>query len=119
MFLRCAIIRINYLTTYATILKEKRLHKRLTIYAAGDRNLYAHFLAHMQWYGYHPKRNYMHLSVIICAAVFDSEPCASFMPVNRIPCHCAVSSPLSLNFDYGADHAYYAIVSFVRYALLE
>ena len=32
MFLRCAIIRINYLTTYTTVLKEKRLQKRLTAY---------------------------------------------------------------------------------------
>ena len=62
----------------------------------------------MQWYG-----------SIICAKVFDIEPYVHhFVPVNRILYHCAVSSPLSINFDYGVDRTYVIIPS-VRYALLE
>ena len=55
---------------------------------------------------------------ILCAAVFDTEPCATFIPINRIVCHCTLSSPLSINFDYGVDCTY-VIAPFVRYALLE
>ena len=68
-----------------------------------------HSLAYIKWYGHHPRSGYIHPSMVICSTVFDSESCASFIPVSRIMCRCAVSSPLSLTFDYGVDQVIIAI----------
>ena len=56
----------------------------------------SHILVRLQWYGDHPRRNFLHSSVLLCSTLFDPESCASFMPISRIMCRCAVSSPLSL-----------------------
>lgn len=77
-----------------------------------------HILAHLQWYGDHPRRQFLHSSVTICSTVFDHESCASFMPVSRIMCRAAVSSPLSLTFDYGEDRVFVTI-PLVKYVQLE
>ena len=60
-----------------------------------------HILVHVQWFGDHPRRDYFHSSVMVCSTVLEDESAASFMPVS---CRCAVSTPLSVNFDYGLDH---------------
>ena len=62
-----------------------------------------HILARVQWYGDHPRRGHLHSSIIVTSTVFDSDSCASFVPVSRIMCQCAISSPLSFKFDYGMD----------------
>ena len=61
-------------------------------------------LGRLEWYGDHPRRHFLHSSVLACSTVFEPESCVSFMPVSRIMCRCAVSIPLSLTFDYGAFH---------------
>ena len=68
-----------------------------------------HLLAYVQWLGDHPFRHYFHQSVIICSTVPDDESAASFMPVSRIICRCALSSPLSVTFDFGLDRVYVSV----------
>lgn len=63
----------------------------------------------MQWYGDHPRRGHIHSSVVITSTVFDRDSCASFMPITRIICQCAVLSPISFEFDYGVDSVLVAI----------
>ena len=41
-------------------------------------------------------------TIVLCSTVFDHESCACFMPISRLMCHCAISSPHSLTFDYVA-----------------
>jgi hypothetical protein len=68
-----------------------------------------HILARVQWYGDHPRRNHLHSPIVLTSTVFDSDSCASFLPVTRIMCQCAISSPLSFQFDYGVDSVFVAI----------
>ena len=68
-----------------------------------------HILARVQWYGDHPRRSHLHSSIVITSTVFDSDSCASFIPISRIMGQCAISSPLSLKFDYGVDSVLVAI----------
>ena len=63
-----------------------------------------HMLARVRWYGDHPRRSSLHSSVILCSTVLDPESCASFIPVSRIMCRCALSSSVSMKFDYGFDN---------------
>ena len=71
-----------------------------------------HIFARVQWYCDHPRRDFIHSSVILCANVFDCESCACFIPVTRIMCRCAISSPISLRFDYGFDNVLVAVPLF-------
>ena len=66
-------------------------------------------LARLEWYGDHPRRHFLHSSVLVGSTVFEPKSCVSFMPVSRIMCRCAVSTPLSLTFDYGVDRVYVSI----------
>lgn len=70
---------------------------------------HVHVLARVQWYGDHPRRSHLHSSIVVTSTVFDSDSCASFVPITRIMCQCAISSPLSLRFDYGVDSVLVAI----------
>ena len=69
----------------------------------------SHILMCVQWYGDHPRRNCMDSSVILTSTVFDNDSCASFMPVSRIVCRSAISSPISLQFDYGENTVLIAV----------
>lgn len=69
----------------------------------------SHILACIQWYGDHPRRDYLQSPIVLTPTVFDSPSCASFMPVSRIMCQCAISSPVSLTFDYGVDNVLVAV----------
>ena len=40
-----------------------------------------HVLARVKWYGDHPRQSFVHSSLVICSSVFDSESCASFIPI--------------------------------------
>lgn len=62
-------------------------------------------------HGDHPRRDYLDTSVIL-TTVFDSDSCACFMPVSRIMSRCAISSPISLNFDYGVDTVCHYVLNF-------
>ena len=72
-------------------------------------NLQSHILACVQWYGDHPRRDHLHSSIVLTSTVFDSESCACFLPITRIACRCAISSPISLTFDYGSDNVLIAV----------
>ena len=76
-----------------------------------------HILARVHWYTDHPRRYYLHSSIVFCSTVFDNESCSVFMPVSRIMCRCAISSPTSLSFDYGMDRVHVA-VPLVKYGNL-
>ncbi len=54
-------------------------------------------------------RDFINSSVILTSTVFDCDSCASFMPVSRVLCQCAVSSTATLQFDYGEDNVIIAI----------
>ena len=75
-----------------------------------------HILVHVQWYGDHPHRDYLHSTTVLCSTVHES--CACFMPISRLMCRCAISSPHSLTFDYGVDHVLVA-VPLIKYVELE
>ena len=68
-----------------------------------------HILAKVQWYGDHPRRNSFHSSITLCSTVFDGESSACYIPVSRIMCRCALSSPVTMQFDYGVDNVLVAI----------
>ena len=68
-----------------------------------------HMLARVRWYCDHPRRDSLHSSVILCSSVLDPESCASFIPVSRIMCRCALSSSVSMKFDYGVDNVLVAV----------
>jgi hypothetical protein len=61
-----------------------------------------HVLAHVNWYMDHPRRNFLHPSVIISSAVFDCNSPACYIPVNRMAARCAVAKT-TFNFDYGEN----------------
>ena len=69
----------------------------------------SHILVRVQWYGDHPRRDYIHSSVILCSTVFDNESSACFIPISRVMCRCVISSPVSLTFDYGTDRVFVAV----------
>ena len=68
-----------------------------------------HTLARVQWLGDHPCRDHFHPSLLVCSTVPDNESSASFMPVSRIMCRCALSIPLSITFEFGLDHIYVSV----------
>lgn len=73
----------------------------------------SHILAHIQWYGDHPCRDHFQSHVLLTSTVFDSPSCACFMPISRIMCQCAISSPISLTFTYGEDFILVAVPLYV------
>lgn len=85
------------------------LEHTITITLDNERKSYTVVLARLEWYGDHPRRHYLHSSVLICSTVFEPESSASFMPIGRKMCRCAVSSPLSLSFDFGVDCVYVSV----------
>ena len=68
-----------------------------------------HILMNIQWYENHPRRDYINSSVILTCTVFDHDSCASFIPVSRVFSRCTVSSPITLQFNYGEDNIIVAI----------
>ena len=98
-----APLRIGQVTSF--------IEHTLTFISNSETDSYSktHILARVQWYCDHPRRNYLHSSTILCSTVFDHESCAYFIPVSRIMCPCAISSTVSLQFDYGTDNVLVAI----------
>ena len=67
------------------------------------------YLAHVQWFQEHPRRDFFHSSVIVSSTLFESSSPASFIPVSRITARCAVLNELTFKFDYGEDRVCLAI----------
>lgn len=74
----------------------------------------SHTFVRVKWYSDHPHRDYIHSSVIICSSIFDHESSASFMPISRIMCRCAISQPHTCKFDFGEDRVVFA-VPFIKF----
>jgi len=68
----------------------------------------SHILAHIKWYMDHPRRDFFHPSIVVCATVFDAESPACYMPVSRIAGRCA-TAPATIGFDYGEDNVIVAV----------
>ena len=68
-----------------------------------------HLLVRVQWLGDHPCKFHFHPSVMVCSTVLDHESAASFMPIRRIICRCALSIPLSVTFDFGLDRVHVSV----------
>ena len=68
----------------------------------------SHVLAHVKWYMDHPRRNFFHPSIIVCASVYDADSPACYMPVSRIAGRCAIAST-TIRFDYGEDSVIVAV----------
>lgn len=94
---------MNFLEHTVTFINSATVHVSTASYSK------THILARVQWYCDHPRRNYLHSSAILCSTVFDHESCAYFIPVSRIMCPCAITSTVSLKFDYGTDNVLVAV----------
>ena len=62
----------------------------------------SHILACVEWYMDHPRRDWLHPSIIISSAVYEMDSASYFMPVSRIAARCA-SVKTTFEFDYGED----------------
>ena len=62
----------------------------------------SHILACVDWYMDHPRRDWLHSSMIISSAVFETDSRSYYMPVSRIAARCA-SLKTTFEFDYGED----------------
>ena len=62
-----------------------------------------HIIARVKWYMDHPQREKLHPPTIICAATFDPDSSACFIPVSRIAGRAAIAKTM-FKFDYGEDY---------------
>ena len=69
----------------------------------------SHILVWVQRYTDHPHWDCIHSSVVICSFILDNDSSASFMPISRIMCCCALSFPQSFEFDFGLDWVVIAV----------
>ena len=67
-----------------------------------------HIMARVKWYMDHPQRAKMHPPIILCAATFDSDSSAYFIPVSRFEGRVAIVKTM-FKFDYGEDHIVVAV----------
>jgi len=68
-----------------------------------------HVLARVNWFHDHPRRDYFHPSVILCANTFECVGPASFIPASRIIARCAIAQDCWCKFDYGDDKVCIAV----------
>ena len=71
--------------------------------------LVRHVLARVNWFHDHPRRDYFHPSVILCANTFECVGPASFIPASRIIARCALAQDCWCKFDYGDDKVCIAV----------
>ena len=69
----------------------------------------SHILMYVRWYQNHPRSDWIDSSIILTSTVFENDSCACFMPISRVICQCAISSPVTLQFDYGEDNVLIAV----------
>ena len=74
-----------------------------------------HTFARVKWYMDHPRRNFLHPPMIVCATTFDYDTSACFIPVCRIIGRAAIIKT-EFTFDFGIDHVIIA-VPFMKYEL--
>ena len=64
---------------------------------------------HVHLYENHPRVHWIDSSIILTSTVFENDYCACFVPISRVICLCATSSPVTLQFDYGEDSVLIAV----------
>ena len=70
------------------------------------KTLQKHLFAAVQWFRIHPRQGCTAKPLEIVSTDFEPEGPATFIPVSRIKCRCAISPKELIQFDYGEDCVY-------------
>lgn len=73
-----------------------------------------HTFAKVKCYSRHPREHFISHPVKVLANEFEPEGAASFIPMSRIACRCAVTKT-TIEFDYGTDSVTVVCPLFTRY----
>ena len=68
--------------------------------------LQKHLFAAVKWFRIHPRQGCTAKPLEIISTDFEPEGPATFIPVSRIKCRCAISPKELIQFDYGEDCVY-------------
>jgi len=72
--------------------------------------------AKVHWYRTHLREQWFHHRALVCSPDMISCGPATFLPVSRIFCRCAITSN-TVKFDYGEDNVIVAILCGSKYSV--